>query len=149
MRQILYAMQFKGHATPAPESPNTIKAKTVAPSCIITTTVGARGVSGSLLPTSSGDAEFESEVTITGESSFQESGSITFGRSDRLRFSTVGQGFMGPSADPKLRLGAVIWRVDGGEGQFEGSSGLITSNFTFSPDTGEVVDNQFGVIFVR
>ena len=37
--------------------------------------------------------------------------------------------------------------IDGGEGRFEGARGLITSNFLVS-DSGEVVDNQFGVIFV-
>ena len=41
-----------------------------------------------------------------------------------------------------------MWRVDGGEGQFAGASGYITSNFTLS-DTGDVTDNQFGVIFVK
>jgi hypothetical protein len=33
-------------------------------------------------------------------------------------------------------------------GQFEGASGLITSNFTVS-DTGEVVDHHFGALFVK
>jgi len=42
----------------------------------------------------------------------------------------------------------VTWKVDRGEGQFEGASGLITSNFTVS-DTGEVVDHHCGVLFVR
>jgi hypothetical protein len=51
-------------------------------------------------------------------------------------------------AEPKLRHGSVIWRVEGGEGQFGGASGLITSNFTIS-EAGEVIDRHFGVIFVR
>jgi hypothetical protein len=42
----------------------------------------------------------------------------------------------------------VIWRVEGGEGQFAGASGLITSNFTID-EAGEVTDNHFGVIFVK
>lgn len=88
-------------------------------------------------------------LSITGESSFQESGAIRFGQGHRLRFSTVGQGYMGPTPDPKLRAGTVTWRVDGGEGQFDGATGLITSNFTFNPETGEVVDNHFGVIFLK
>ena len=37
--------------------------------------------------------------------------------------------------------------IDGDEGRFEDAQGLITSNF-FVSDSGEVVDNQFGVIFV-
>jgi hypothetical protein len=41
-----------------------------------------------------------------------------------------------------------MWRVEGGEGQFADATGLITSNFTLSA-TGEVIDNHFGVIFVK
>jgi hypothetical protein len=66
----------------------------------------------------------------------------------RLRFSTIGEGFLGKSPDPKVQHGSVMWRVDGGEGQFAGASGIITSNFTLSA-TGEVTDNHFGVIFVH
>jgi hypothetical protein len=44
--------------------------------------------------------------------------------------------------------GAVTWKVDGGDGQFEGATGLITSNFVLS-DTGDVVDHQFGLIFLK
>ena len=39
------------------------------------------------------------------------------------------------------------WEVDGGEGRFEGTQGLITSN-VFINDAEDVTDNQFGVIFV-
>jgi hypothetical protein len=85
---------------------------------------------------------------VTSENSFIESGSIRFGEGNHhFRFSTVGQGYLGTSADPKLRHGSVIWRVEGGEGQFAGASGLITSNFTIS-EAGEVIDRHFGVIFV-
>ncbi|HYM12042.1 MAG TPA: hypothetical protein VEU62_15010 [Bryobacterales bacterium] len=147
MRQLIYAMQFKGSAGPLSAS-NARKAATSAPSCSITSIVGARGLSGSIEPAAGGTATFESEVTITGHDSFQEKGTITFGAGNRLRFSTVGEGHTGPSADPALRHGAVMWRIDGGEGQFAGASGLITSNFTFGPG-GEVVDNQFGLIFVK
>ena len=63
-------------------------------------------------------------------------------------FSTVGRGYLDASADPKLRHGSVIWRVEGGEGQFGGASGLFTSNFTIS-EAGKVIDRHFGVIFVR
>ena len=126
-----------------------MKATTSAGSCILTTTVSREGVSTSLQPAAGGNATFESEVTVTGENSFMESGTIRFGEGNhRLRFSTVGQGYLGPSAEPKLRHGSVIWRVEGGEGQFGGASGLITSNFTISEE-GEVIDRHFGVIFVR
>jgi hypothetical protein len=149
MRQIFYAMQFTGRATPVAGSSNVLKAATTAESCALTTAVSAEGVSASLQPATGGKAAFESEVTVTGETSFIESGTISFGEGNhQLRFSTVGQGYLGASADPKLRHGSVIWRVEGGEGQFGSASGLITSNFTIS-DGGEVIDRHFGVIFVR
>lgn len=149
MKQIFYALQFKGQATPVAGSSTALRATMDAPSCTLKTAVSADGVGGSLEIAPDGKAGFESEVNITGDSSFLESGTIRFGNGNhRLRFSTVGQGYMAASADPKLRHGSVMWRVEGGEGQFEGASGLITSNFTIS-EAGEVTDNQFGVIFVR
>ena len=147
MKQIIYAMQFKGKAGPG-ASPNVMKASTSAPSTTLTTVIGAEGVQGKLEPAPGGKAEFESEVTITGETSFLEKGSIRFGDRSRLQFSTVEHGYLGDSADPKLKSGAVMWRIIGGEGQFAGATGYITSNFTLS-DTGEVTDHHFGVIFVK
>ncbi len=96
--------------------------------------------------TSGGQATCESDVTFTGETSFQESSVIPFGDArHRLHFSTVGQGYIG---DPQLKHGAVIWKIERGEGQFAGAAGLITSNF-FVSSAGEVTDNLFGVIFVK
>ncbi|MGO9266500.1 MAG: hypothetical protein ACLQBA_16730 [Candidatus Binataceae bacterium] len=149
MKQIIYAMQFAGHAAPAANSTTVLRAKTRATSCILTTSVGPAGLSGTLQPATGADAFFESEVMITGETSFVESGSIRFGDTDNeLRFSTVGEGYLGGSADPKLKHGSVMWRVDGGKGQFAEATGLITSNFTIG-EGGEVVDNHFGMIFTK
>ena len=41
-----------------------------------------------------------------------------------------------------------MWRVEGGEGQFAGANGYITSNFTLD-EAGRVADNQFGVLYVK
>jgi len=149
MERIIYVLQFTGHAAPVEGASGVLKATTSAPSCEISTQVGMHGLRSELRPGDGGTALFESEVTMTGDASFKESGTISFGAGgNRLRFSTVGQGYLGPSADPKQSTGAVTWQVDGGEGQFEGATGLITSNFLVS-DSGEVVDNHFGVIFLR
>lgn len=148
-QQILYTMQFKGRAVPTNDTGTVLKATTTAPSCTITTLVGANGVTGNLQPTGGGQAQFESQVTFTSETAFQEEGSITFGDTQhRLYFTTVGQGYVGPSADPQLKHGSVIWKVERGEGQFAGATGLITSNF-FVSSTGEVTDNHCGVLFVK
>jgi len=149
MAQLLYVMQFKGKAVPANAAGTVLKAATTAQSCTVTTTVGSIGVNGTLQPAHGAEATFESEVSFTNETAFQEAGTITFGDTrHRLHFSTVGQGYLGPSADPQLKHGSVIWSIDGGEGQFAGATGLITSNFCVSAE-GEVTDNHFGVIFVK
>jgi hypothetical protein len=148
MKQFIYVMQFNGKAAPVAGSSNVMKASTSAASCTISTVVGPAGVNTTLQPASGGKATFESEVTVTGAGSFLESGNIRFGDGNhRLRFSTVGQGYMGDSADPNLKHGTVTWRIEGGEGQFVQASGLITSNFTIG-EAGDVTDNHFGVIFV-
>jgi hypothetical protein len=149
VRQIIYALQFKGQAAPKAGSTGVLKAATTASGCTLTTSVGRDGVTGNLQPQAGEQAQFESEVTLTGENQFLESGTISFGDGGhRLRFSTVGNGSLGASPIPKLQQGAVTWRVDGGEGQFAGASGLITSNFTIG-ENGEVLDNHLGVIFVK
>ena len=149
MKQVVYAMQFKGSAAPKTGVSGAIKASTTAPSCTLSSVIGPDGLKGTFLSASGGKASFESEVTLTGDTSFTETGTIRFGDSNHsLRFSTVGQGFLGKSPDPALQHGSVMWRIEDGDGQFAGASGLITSNFTLSA-TGEVIDNHFGLIFVR
>jgi hypothetical protein len=159
MRQIIYTMQFNGQVTPLGTSPNVMKATTTAASCTWTSVVGQDGFHGTLEPAAGDRAVFESEVTFlggfeasevtsAGESGFKETGTITFGEGGhRLRFSTIGQGYLGASPEPNLRQGAVMWQVDGGEGQFAGARGVITSNFIVN-DAGEVTDHHMGVIFV-
>jgi hypothetical protein len=147
MRELIYAMRFTGQATPAGSAGNVLKAATTAPSSTLTTTVGPDGLASDLQPAEGGEATFASEVTFTGETSFQEIGSIAFGDGHRLRFSTVGSGYLAASADPARKHGTVMWQVDGGDGQFAGASGLITSNF-FVDDDGEVIDYHLGVILV-
>jgi len=160
MRRIIYTMQFNGQVTPVGTSPNVLKATTTATSCTWVTLLGPDGLHAMLQPAAGDQATFEAEVTLLGgfessevtsdgEGGFKETGIITFGRGEhRVRFSTIGQGYIGPSAEPNLRHGAVVWRIDSGEGQFTGAQGLITSNFTLS-DAGEVTDHQLGVILLR
>lgn len=125
-----------------------LKVATSSPSTTITSTVGDTGLTGTIDPASGGTATFTSQADFSSESALTESGSITFGDGNRLDFSTVGEGYLGASADASLQHGAVMWRVDGDEGQFAGASGLITSNF-FVDGSGAVTDHQFGVLFVQ
>jgi hypothetical protein len=158
MSHIIYQMQFKGTLGPVGTSPNVMKAILVA-NCIRMTVVGSDGLQIPLEPPLGKQATFESDVTFlggfesaestaAGEAGFKETGLITFpGGEHWLRFSTLGQGYIGPSPEPSLRQGAVLCQVESGEGQFKGAQGLIASNFIIS-DAGEVDDHHVGVIFV-
>src|SRR6188508_338634 len=108
MKQIVYSMRFSGQAAPAEGSSTVLKAATEAPGCTITSKAGPDGLSGSIEPAAGGTATLVSEVMFTGDAAFQERGSITFGENGhRLHFSTVGQGYLGASADPTLKHGTV------------------------------------------
>ena len=147
MRQLTYALRFTGYATPIGTAGNVLKAATTAPGATFTSRVSPAGLTGSVQPSDGGEATFESDVTFTGETGFQEVGTICFGDGHQLRFSTVGSGYLGPSADPSRRHGTVMWQVDGGEGQFAGATGLITSNF-FVGDDLTVTDHHIGLLFL-
>ncbi len=105
MKQIIYAMQFKGKAGPGPAA-NVMKASTSASSTTIASVVSSQGVQGKIEPAAGGKAEFESEVTLTGDTSFLEKGSIRFGDGNRLQFSSIEHGYLGDSVGPE----AEIWR---------------------------------------
>jgi hypothetical protein len=147
MREVIYAMRFTGQAEAVGEVGNVLRATTTALSSTLASTVGPGGLTGTLEPAPGSAATFASEVTFTGETSFQETGTIGFGDGHQLRFSTVGSGHLAPSADPGRKQGTVMWRVDGGDGQFAEASGLITSNF-FVDDRLGVVDHHFGVLLL-
>jgi hypothetical protein len=147
MRQFVYALRFTGRATPAGPDGSVLEVVATATDHVLTV-IGLDNDVGSLAAIPPGEMAFTSEVTLTGATSFQEVGTIAFGDGDRLQFSTIGSGYLGPGPDLARRHGAVMWRIEGGEGQFAGASGLITSNVLVGDD-GDVTDHHFGVIFMR
>lgn len=120
---MIYAMRFAGHATPAGPDGNVLCASTTAPSSAVTSRIGAEGLDSTIEATPGGDATFASEMTFSSAIEFLELGPIAFGGGHSLRFSTIGQGYPGPNTDPTLKHGTLMWRVDGGEGQFAGGAG--------------------------
>ena len=156
MNRVIYTMQFEGELSPLGTSPNVMKASA---RCIRMTIIEPNEIQMPLKAILGEQVAFESDVTFlggfespegtsAGEAGFKETGMITFGAGEhRLRFSTIGQGYIGPSAAPNLKQGAVMWQVESGEGQLNGAQGLITSNFLVS-DAGKVTDHHMGVIFV-
>jgi hypothetical protein len=147
MRQLIFALQFRGSATPVPGAEGKLTTKTSARSQVHRTSLGAAGVHAALESGGGGSATFELEVQMTGEGTFVESGTITYGAAGKVTFKTVGHGVLGPSGIEGLQRGAVIWEVTGGAGRFAGATGLITSNFTVSAQ-GQVVDNHFASLFL-
>lgn len=128
MRQIVFAMELRGKAAPTEGKENTLGAK-----------LAGKGAQGETVT-------FESQVMMNGET-FSETGSIDYSGRGKLKFVTVGVGYMAPSPVSGLQSGVVSWRITQGEGEFTGATGYITSNFTVAAD-GKVVDNQYVRIFV-
>lgn len=136
MKQLTYAAQFKGGAAPVDESnPGVLKVNAKSDGSPLS-------IGGKTEATT-----FESTVRMTSEAAFDEDGKIGFGGGNAIRFSTVNAGSVAPSGIEGVTAGAVIWKIDGGEGELAGATGYITSNFFFNME-GEVTDNQVGVIFL-
>jgi hypothetical protein len=147
MRQIGYAMQFKGSAGPEEGKENQLWARTGSATNALSTALDAGGPQLSIEDAPGEQASFTSSVQILEDGAFTEDGTIDFGEAGTLDFTTIGTGWMGPSAQDGLAQGGIVWQVDGGTGPLAGATGIVTSNFTVS-GAGEVVDNQWGVLFV-
>jgi hypothetical protein len=146
VKPLVYSMQFRGEASPI--SPGLLGMASTAPGGSLLTTIDDEGLHAYFEAAPGEEATFRSQLRFTDAVTFSESGTIVFGRGHALRLRSVGSGVLGPSPDPHLRHGTVMWEVEDGEGQFEHAEGRITSNF-FLSDTGELTDNQIGVIFVK
>lgn len=147
MKELVFALEFRGSAGPVPGSDKKMQAKTSATSQIHRSVLEADGIQAGVQAASGGSATFESEVEVVGDGMFVESGTIRYGDAGKVSFRTVGRGTLGPSPVADIQRGAVMWEVTGGEGRLTGAQGLITSNFTVGAQ-GEVVDNQFARLFV-
>lgn len=146
MQQLVYALQFKGSATP--EADTVFRVDEKAASASITTVVNSGGLTGGFDPASVAEATFQSRVVLAADGTFSEDGAISFGPSHSFRFRTKVRGWVEQSPDPALRHGTVTFEIVEGEGQFAGASGLITSNFTMSAE-GEVTEHHLGVLYIR
>ena len=147
MKELVFALEFKGNAAPVPGSDKRLQAKTSATSQTLRSILRADGIQASVESAGAGSASFQSEVDIVGEGMFVESGTIQYGAAGKVSFRTVGRGTLGPSPIADVQRGAVMWEVTGGDGRLAGAQGLITSNFTVGAK-GEVVDDQFARLYV-
>lgn len=145
MTPLAYSLQFRGTAIES--APGLLIARTSAPGCSLVTTLGEDGLSGRFESASGDEAVLRSRIEVRSDGTFVEEGTITVGREHVLRFRTLDVGRIGGSPDPGLQHGSAVWAIEGGEGQFEGASGRIASNFVLS-DTGELTDNHLGLVFL-
>jgi hypothetical protein len=145
LRPIVYSLQFRGRITSL--SSRVLEQRASAPSQVLITTVDANGLAGDVEPGEGEEALLVSRLVLADDGSFDQSGTIEFAPGHVLAFRSVSSARLDHSPDPNLRHGAAIWEVEGGEGQFHGARGRITSNF-FVSDTDELTDNHFGLIFV-
>ena len=143
----MFALEFRGSAGPIDGSATSQSARTSAPSQALRAVMAADAMEAAVEPLSGDSAVLESTVERFADGSFVEAGIITYGRLGTVSFSTVGKGTVGPSPVEGWVHGAVMWIVTGGDGQFTGARGLITSNFVASAQ-GQVVDNQFARLYV-
>jgi hypothetical protein len=141
MREIVFALEFRGTAGAVPGSTSKRQARSTAPSQTLSTVLGREGVSARVEAVGGESAVLESRVERFGDGSFVEDGTITYGSAGRVVFETVGRGWVAPAPVAGWVVGGVVWTITGGEGAFAGARGLITSNFTVSAD-GEVIDNH-------
>jgi hypothetical protein len=141
MRELVFALEFRGRAGPVPGSQSKRQARSMAPSQMLTTMLGRDGVQARMEVVAGESAVLESRVERFGDGSFVEDGTITYGPAGAVTFETLGRGWVGPAPTPGWVVGGVVWTITRGDGAFAGARGVITSNFTVSTD-GMVVDNH-------
>ncbi len=128
MAELVFATEMKGNLAPVEGKEGTF-----------TFRANGTGPNGEAVTT-------QSDVVMEPDG-FKEAGSIEYAGRGKVFFETVGLGTLSPSPVADLSFGAVVWRITGGEGEFQGASGHITSNFAVTA-AGEAVDNNYSRIFL-
>ena len=141
MRELVFALEFRGRAGPVPGHEGRRRARSVAPSQALHTELGPGGIACRVEPKPGASATLDAQVDRAPDGTFVEWGTIRYGEAGAITFTTVGRGVVGPSHAGAGVRGAVIWEVTGGDGALAGAQGLITSSFTVSAE-GEVVDHH-------
>jgi hypothetical protein len=148
MREIVFALEFRGKAGPVPGTDGKREAQTTASGMTLATFLGGDWLRARLRPIGGGEiAALEASIQRFEDGTFVEAGTIDYGASGGMSFQTVGRGWVAPGPAPGSMAGGVLWRVTGGDGDFAGAGGLITSNFTVTAD-GDVVDHHIARIYL-
>jgi len=147
MREIVFALEFRGQAGPVPGSETKRQARSTASSQTLSTVLGRDGVRARVDATPGENAVLESRVERFGDGTFVEDGTITYGAAGSVTFETIGRGWVGPAPIAGWVVGGVVWNVTSGKGAFRGALGLITSNFTVNTD-GQVIDDHVARLYL-
>uniref|UniRef100_Q023T1 Uncharacterized protein n=1 Tax=Solibacter usitatus (strain Ellin6076) TaxID=234267 RepID=Q023T1_SOLUE len=146
MRKLFYTMEVKGRTSRPSDPSEPLRTTGSATSCDINTVISAAGIQTEITHSAGELAFFESELRMVAPQEYEETGEIAFG-DHLLKFSTMGSGHISPDIDPGMIAGAAAWKVEGGEGQFAGARGFITSSFTITP-AGDRCDIQCAMMFL-
>src|SRR5439155_17344762 len=118
MKELVFALEFRGSAAPVAGSDKKLQARTSAVSQTLRSVLKPDGIQGSIETSTGGaSASIESEVEMVGEGAFVESGSIRYGSAGRVSFRTVGSRTLGASTHAGLQRGAVMGEESEGEGE--------------------------------
>ena len=147
MREIVFALEFRGQAGPVPGSDSKRQARSTAPSQTLATVLERDGVRARIDATTGDTAVLESRVERFGDGTFVEDGTITYGAAGSVTFETIGRGWVAPAPLAGWVVGGVLWTITAGEGAFRGARGLITSNFTVSAQ-GQVIDDHVARLYL-
>jgi hypothetical protein len=149
MRTVLYTMHFRGQVSRSTGNPSVLKTTISGTSCTMETAVGRDGATTTLHAAPGELAFIEAELRLSGHEEFEGSGTLAFGEESEhaLHFSSAKTGHLSPIGKAGTLAGAIVWKVDGGDGRFAGATGFITSNFTFN-ETGALSEYQCGQIFI-
>jgi hypothetical protein len=141
MREVVFALEFRGRAEGVEGSERLRRARSVARSQRMAVVMGADGVRVSVDGIEGESAVLESRVERFEDGTFVEDGTITYGGAGSVSFETLGRGWVGPAPRAGWVVGGVVWTITAGNGAFAGARGLITSNFTVGA-AGDVVDHH-------
>ena len=147
MREVVFALEFRGRAGPVPGSKSKRQARSTAPSQTLSTVLEGEGVRTGVEVMAGESAVLESRVERFDDGSFVEAGTIAYGTAGTVAFETIGRGWVAPAPRAGWVVGGVLWTITTGDGAFAGARGLITSNFTVSGD-GEVIDDHFTRLYL-
>ena len=104
MKELVFALEFKGSAGPVPGSDNRLRAKTSAPGQTLRSLLKPDGVQAAIEPAGGDSASFESEVEIVGEGSLSgESRSKRWGGASSARVPRLA--FSGARSSGRSRAG--------------------------------------------